>query len=32
LQLAAALLKFQEAYHAGQLGLQRRLAGKPGAI
>ena len=25
-------LQFHEAYHAGQLGLLRRLAGKPGAI
>jgi hypothetical protein len=25
-------LQFHEAYHAGQLGLLRRMAGKPGAI
>jgi uncharacterized damage-inducible protein DinB len=29
---ALAFLAFHEAYHAGQLGLLRRLAGKPGAI
>jgi uncharacterized damage-inducible protein DinB len=27
-----ATLQFHEAYHAGQLGLLRRIAGKPGAI
>ena len=27
-----AVLQFHEAYHAGQLGLLRRLIGKPGAI
>jgi len=27
-----ALLQFHEAYHAGQLGILRRLGGKPGAI
>ena len=27
-----AFLQFHEAYHAGQLGLLRRLGGKPGAI
>jgi uncharacterized damage-inducible protein DinB len=27
-----AFLQFHEAYHAGQLGLLRRLTGKPGAI
>ncbi|MBI2565616.1 MAG: DinB family protein [Candidatus Schekmanbacteria bacterium] len=27
-----ALLSFHESYHAGQLGLLRRMAGKPGAI
>jgi len=27
-----AFFQFHEAYHLGQLGLQRRLAGKPGAI
>ncbi|MFC1572188.1 DinB family protein [Candidatus Eisenbacteria bacterium] len=27
-----AILHFHEAYHIGQLGLIRRLAGKPGAI
>lgn len=26
------ILAFHQAYHAGQLGLSRRLAGKPGAI
>jgi len=32
--LAAKLagLQFHEAYHAGQLGLLRRIAGKKGAI
>jgi uncharacterized damage-inducible protein DinB len=27
-----AFLQFHEAYHAGQLGILRRVAGKPGAI
>jgi len=27
-----AVLQFHEAYHAGQLGLLRRIAGKKGAI
>ena len=27
-----AFLNFHEAYHAGQLGVLRRLAGKPGAL
>ena len=27
-----ALLNFHESYHAGQVGLLRRMAGKPGAI
>jgi hypothetical protein len=27
-----AIIQFHEAYHAGQLGLLRRLIGKPGAI
>ena len=27
-----ALLSFHQAYHAGQLGLSRRLAGHPGAV
>lgn len=27
-----SFLQFHEAYHTGQLGLQRRLIGKPGAI
>lgn len=27
-----AFLSFHESYHAGQIGLLRRLAGKPGAI
>ena len=27
-----AVLQFHEAYHAGQLGILRRLLGKPGAI
>jgi uncharacterized damage-inducible protein DinB len=29
---ALAFLSFHEAYHAGQIGLLRRIAGKPGAI
>ena len=27
-----AFLQFHEAYHSGQLGLLRRIVGKPGAI
>jgi uncharacterized damage-inducible protein DinB len=29
---ALAVLQFHEAYHAGQVGLLRRLLGKPGVI
>jgi uncharacterized damage-inducible protein DinB len=27
-----AFLQFHEAYHAGQIAILRRMAGKPGAI
>jgi len=32
LSAMARFLQFHEAYHLGQLGLLRRLAGKPGAV